>query len=369
MSARSTVVDPSGPDANLNSRSGPSRRVRILVVDDDEVFRDELSSFLSDERHEVASAPSARKALELLESEEHDVVFTDLKMPRQSGLDLLKEVRRRWPRTYVVVVTGFATVATAVDAMKSGAFEYISKPFRTEQVVEVLKLIAEEQRFADATLPPHDPAALAHALAKSHKVPILVLTNRSGKPNDGVVVRPIDAANPALVLDEVDAFFRDHDRGGVIVGEVDKLLATHRLEDILAVLEQVRLRCEGRGPFALGIDPKHISRDAAAALRGMLTQSQVHGALEAIASPIRRRVLERLAQGPASFSEVMHAAELADSPKLSFHLHRLVDEGLINHSAERYKLTPKGDGAVALVREMARIATGSTADAVLFRDT
>lgn len=345
--------------------------MRILVVDDDEVFREELSSFLSDEHHEVATAPSARKALELLETAEQDIVFTDLKMPRQSGLDLLKEVRHRWPRTYVVMVTGFATVPTAVDAMKSGAFEYIGKPFRTEQVVEVLRLIQEEQRFAEATLPAHDPRALGAALAAAHKVPVLVLTQHAGKGGaaDGVTVRPLDPAHPAQLPDEVRAFFHDHAHGGVVVGEVDRMFATHRLEEVVAVLEQVRQLCEGRGPFALGVDPKRTSRDAANALRLMLTQSQVHGALEAIASPIRRHVLERLADGPASFSEVMHAAELSDSPKLSFHLHRLVDEGLIAHAADSYKLTPKGEGAVNLIREMARVATSSTAQAILFRDT
>lgn len=342
--------------------------MRILVVDDDEVFREELSSFLGDEHHTVSTAPSARKALEVLESEEHDVVFTDLKMPRQSGLDLLREVRRRWPRTYVVVVTGFATVPTAVDAMKSGAFEYISKPFRTDQVHEVIRLIQEEQKYSDATLPAHDPVALGASLAKSHKVPMLVLTTHPAKGSDGVSVRPLDPKNPAHLLDEVDSFYRDHDRGGVVIGEVDRLCAAHRLEDILALLEQVRGRCDGKGPFALGIDPKQTTRDVAASLRSILTQSQVHGALEAIASPIRRRVLERLAEGPSSFSEVMHAAELSDSPKLSFHLHRLVDEALIVHSGERYKLTPKGQGAVELVREMARVATGGTSNAVLFRD-
>ncbi len=342
--------------------------MRILVVDDDEVFRDELSSFLSDEHHRVETAPSARKALEILDAEECDVVFTDLKMPRQSGLDLLREVRRRWPRTYVVVVTGFATVPTAVDAMKSGAFEYISKPFRTDQVNEVLRLIQEEQRFSDATLPVHSPVELGKQLARSHKLPVLVLTARPAPAGEGVTVRPLDEREPTRLLDEVDSFLGEHPRAGVVIGEVDRLFASHRLEDILPLLEQVRSRCDGRGPLALGIDPRHTTRDVAASLRSILTQSQVHGALEAIASPIRRRVLDRLGEGPASFSEVMHAAELADSPKLSFHLHRLADEGLIAHAQERYKLTPKGEGAVELVRELARIAAGSTSNAVLFRD-
>ncbi|MCI4369577.1 MAG: response regulator, partial [Thermoplasmata archaeon] len=103
--------------------------MRLLIVDDDAVFREELSDILRDDGHEVHSAPSVPKAIEELEREDFDAVFSDLKMPRQSGLVLLRDVRQRWPQTLVVMITGFATVETAVDAMKLGAFDYIRKPF------------------------------------------------------------------------------------------------------------------------------------------------------------------------------------------------------------------------------------------------
>jgi ActR/RegA family two-component response regulator len=340
--------------------------VRLLVVDDDEVFREELSTFLGDEGHQVESAPSARKALEVLETGERDIVFTDLKMPRQSGLDLLREIRQRWPRTYVIVVTGFATVPTAVEAMKLGAFEYIGKPFRGEQVRQVLRLVTEERAFSEADLPNEEPIALATSLAKTHKLPMLLLTDRPGKATDGVTVRPYDGADPARLLDEVEAFYGEHEKGGVVLARIDRLLVDHRLEDIVDLLRRVRDKVQTRGPFAIGLDPHRVSRDAATAVRSVLVAQQVHGTLEAIASPIRRRVLLRLAQAPAGFSDVMHAAELDDSPKLSFHMHRLVDEGLVAHSGERYRLTPKGEGAVTLLHDMERLASGSTAGAILF---
>jgi FixJ family two-component response regulator/DNA-binding HxlR family transcriptional regulator len=341
--------------------------VRILVVDDDTVFREELGLFLSDEGHEIATAPSVRKALEVLEAGDQDALFTDLRMPRQSGLDLLKEVRKRWPRTYVVVVTGFATVPTAVEAMKLGAFEYISKPFRGEQVRGVLKLIQEERRFSDAGLPTEDVAKLAERLAEHAHLPILLLTDPVVTAGPGVVVRPFDGRDPSRLTDEVTAFLSDHPKGGLVIAHVERMLADHRVEDMVDLLRRTRDRFEGAGPFALGLDPRKVTADAAAAIRSVLVAREVHGALEAIASPIRRRVLLRLALGTASFSDAMRAVELDDSPKLSFHLHRLVDEGLIAHVQEMYKLTPKGEGAVELLREMEKVAAGSTADAVLFR--
>ena len=340
--------------------------MRLLVVDDDEVFREELSTFLSDEGHQVETAPSARKALDVLENGEREIVFTDLKMPRQSGLDLLREIRQRWPRTYVIVITGFATVPTAVEAMKLGAFEYIGKPFRGEQVRQVLRLVADERSFSDGSLPLEDPLALATSLAKTHKVPMLLLTDRPGRGSEAVSVRPFDGRDPARMMDEIEAFYNDHEKGGVVLARVERILADHRLDDIVELLRRIRDRVQEHGPFAIGFDPKRVSRDAATAVRSILVANQVHGALEAIASPIRRRVLIRLAEAPAAFSDVMHSAELDDSPKLSFHLHRLVDEGLVVHSGERYKLTSKGEGAVTLLHEMERLAAGSTAGAVLF---
>ncbi|MCI4340326.1 MAG: response regulator [Thermoplasmata archaeon] len=340
--------------------------MRLLVVDDDEVFREELSTFLSDEGHQVETAPSARKALDVLETGEREIVFTDLKMPRQSGLDLLREIRQKWPRTYVIVITGFATVPTAVEAMKLGAFEYIGKPFRGEQVRQVLRLVADERSFSDASLPLEDPHALAASLAKTHKVPMLLLTDKPGRSSETVSVRPFDGKDPARLMDEIEAFYNDHEKGGVVLARVDRILIDHRLDDIVDLLRRIRDRVQDRGPFAIGFDPKRVSRDAATAVRSVLVANQVHGALEAIASPIRRRVLLRLAEAPAAFSDVMHSAELDDSPKLSFHLHRLVDEGLVVHAGERYKLTAKGEGAVTLLHEMERLATGSTAGAVLF---
>jgi FixJ family two-component response regulator len=340
--------------------------VRLLVVDDDPAFREELSTFLSEEGQQVEAAPSVRKALGLLEAGERDIVFTGLKMPRQSGLDLLREIRQRWPRTYVVVVTGFGTVPSAVEAMKLGAFEYIEKPFRGEQVRQVLRLVIEDRAFSEANLPSEDPLALATSLATAHRVPILLLSDRPGEGSDFVVVRSYDGQEPTRLLDEVEAFYSDRPKGGVVLARVDRMLADHRLEDVLELLRRVRDRVQGRGPFAIGLDPRRVSREAATAIRSILVANQVHGALEAIASPIRRRVLLRLAQAPASFSDVMHAAELDDSPKLTFHMHRLVDEGLVAHSGETYRLSPKGDGAVTLLHDLERLTSGADAGALLF---
>lgn len=331
------------------------------------MFREELTTFLSDEGHATFGAPSVRRALETLESESIDVLFTDLKMPRQSGLDLLAEVRRRWPGIFTVMITGFATVNTAVEAMKSGAFDYIAKPFRTAQLQQVLHLIEEQRKFQDVHLPTGTALELARDLAHRNKVRILYADVPPAPRAPNLEFFEFDGKMPSDLPHAVEEFLRQNPTGGLVVARVDRMLENHRLEDIVAILQTLRQRLETAGPFAISLDPSRVSRAQAEALRTAVTAPAVQNALEALSSPIRRRVLFRLAEGAASFSDAMHAAQLDDSPKLAFHMHRLVDEGLITHQGEQYRLTPKGRSAVTVLREMEDIAAGKGSRTVVYQ--
>jgi CheY-like chemotaxis protein len=325
--------------------------VRILVVDDDAVFREELAETLRDEAHTVEVAPSVSKALEFLEHDEVDAVLTDLKMPRQGGLELLREVRRRWPRTLVVMVTGFATVETALEAMKLGAFDYVRKPFRVDQVREVLRLVAQEREFESPTEAHRDPVREALALAAGGQHEVLLFGDPAPDPVPHLHVEPLDPDNPHRLAERTEAFLVDHPNAAVVIAGSDRLLDHHRLEDVVAVLERLRADLAGHGPLRVGFNPRRVPTAAAVALGGAVTAEETHTTLEVLASPIRRRALLRLAEGPASFGDTMAAAGLEDSPKMSFHLRRLVDAGLALHEGEQYRLTARGEAAARLLRD------------------
>ena len=110
---------------------------RILVVDDDESLRWVTQVQLQQAGYEVAAAGSGEQALEMLAGAPADLVLTDLKMRGMSGLELLKRVRVEYPEAIVILVTAFGTVETAVEAMKCGAYDYITKPVNVDE----LKLI------------------------------------------------------------------------------------------------------------------------------------------------------------------------------------------------------------------------------------
>jgi len=122
---------------------------KILIVDDERVITDILSDFLGIEGYNISTASSGPDALKLLEKDVFDIVISDLKMEPMSGLQLLEEVKKREWNVLVVIMTAFGTVETALEAMKKGAFDYILKPFRMEEVVQIVKRALAVKKLAD----------------------------------------------------------------------------------------------------------------------------------------------------------------------------------------------------------------------------
>jgi response regulator RpfG family c-di-GMP phosphodiesterase len=124
-----------------------SEAPRILVVDDEQVIRDILSEFLSMEGYVVRSVDSGERALTELRLRPYDMVISDLKMPGISGIELLERISDENINVLTVIMTGFGTVETAIQAMKKGAYDYILKPFKVEEVMHVVRRGLERQRL------------------------------------------------------------------------------------------------------------------------------------------------------------------------------------------------------------------------------
>lgn len=121
---------------------------RILVVDDEKVIRDMLADFLSMEGFAVRTAEDGAAALNELTRGSYDLVISDLKMPKMGGIALLDEISKSAPDALTVIMTGFGTVETAIDAMKRGAYDYVLKPFKVDEVMHVVHRGLEKRRMA-----------------------------------------------------------------------------------------------------------------------------------------------------------------------------------------------------------------------------
>jgi DNA-binding NtrC family response regulator len=131
--------------ANAAADAAPAG-MSILLADDEKTIRITLRDALDEAGHTVVAVADGIEARRAIEERNFDVVLTDLKMPGMPGMEVLRLVKGRSPDTEVIVMTGYGTVESAVDAMKAGAYEYLLKPFPNETVVLLLRRIHEQRR-------------------------------------------------------------------------------------------------------------------------------------------------------------------------------------------------------------------------------
>ena len=120
---------------------------KVLVVDDDPSLRRVLQVQLEHEGYEVAVTASGQQTLSVLQLRHFDLVITDLKLPGMSGLELLKHVRSQHPETVIIMLTAFGTVDTAVEAMKAGAYDYLTKPVHSDEMLVVVRRALDHVRL------------------------------------------------------------------------------------------------------------------------------------------------------------------------------------------------------------------------------
>ena len=124
-----------------NKSSAP----RVLIVDDETSMREFLGIMLSREGYRVDTAADGVQALAYLQQTTCDLVISDINMPRLGGMELLGRVKERWPETVVIMITAFSSTDEAVEAMKQGAYDYITKPFKNEEIRLIIKNALERR--------------------------------------------------------------------------------------------------------------------------------------------------------------------------------------------------------------------------------
>jgi response regulator RpfG family c-di-GMP phosphodiesterase len=166
---------------------------RILVVDDEKVIREILADFLTMEGYVVHAVEDGALALEELHKRSYNLVISDLKMPNMSGLELIQKIGEESIPVITVIMTGFGTVETAIEAMKKGAYDYILKPFKVEEVIHIVQRGLDRQRLQ------HENIRLKDALS-IYKISEAIATSLSvEKVLDLVLDATIDAVDADVV--------------------------------------------------------------------------------------------------------------------------------------------------------------------------
>ena len=125
------------------------KKVKILVVDDEAIVRESLGDWLKDAGYQVFTAENGHEALKVIEREKPGIMIADLVMPGMDGIELMKKAKARQPGIEVVIITAYASIPTAITAMKEGAYDYIEKPFCPERAELLVKKLVEHQELIE----------------------------------------------------------------------------------------------------------------------------------------------------------------------------------------------------------------------------
>src|SRR5882724_3321653 len=174
----------------------------ILVVDDERAIQDSLAWCLRTDGHEVQTAEDGEEAMAIMASQHFDVVISDIIMPGVGGLDLLRRSRALHPRTLVVLITAYATVETAVEALREGACDYVLKPFklddlrsRVQRLLEYRATLQESAQFRGAVESAAMRAVRAQVAKAGPALSNVLITGESGTGKE-LVARAVHAASP-----------------------------------------------------------------------------------------------------------------------------------------------------------------------------
>ena len=196
-----------------------SEKIKILVVDDAEVMRNLLTGVLTDAGYEVKAVSTGEKAVGEIKEDNYDVVITDLKMPGMNGLEVIKETKQINKDICIIAITAYPSVKSAVEAMREGAYDYITKPFDIEEIKLVVHRVAERYFL------------LKQVGRKGFYRELPILDNLTGIYNHRhfheVLPREIERAKRysqpfCLLMIDIDDFKKYNDTHGHLAG--DKLL-------------------------------------------------------------------------------------------------------------------------------------------------
>ncbi len=183
----------------INPAAAPTETIRMLVVDDDEIFRMRLVRALGNRGLETVAAGNADEAERLAKQHKPDWATVDMRMPGRSGLDLVRSLHALDDQMRIVVLTGYGTIATAIEAVRAGAADYLTKPVDTEQIL----------------------AAFEQAEAKDADAPIRL-------PGGVPQISPAEAQTPSLARVEWDYIHRVLADCGNNISQAARKLGIHR---------------------------------------------------------------------------------------------------------------------------------------------
>jgi len=341
--------------------------MKLLVADDDPTLREELAALLREDEHEVITAADGGEALRIVERESFDVALLDLRMPKATGLDVLRRLRVVRPDTAVVMITGEGTIDAAVEAMKGGAVDFVEKPYEIEALRRTLQTVEEERKARALLGASRSESSVVPVLAEAAgRKALLAVIGPGATPPSGTSQvfrieaegRPPNGFAPSQLYHlntAIEKHLASLDRPVLYAADLSLLEAVHGRDDLRAWVRHMSGKCAAKGGTLVLASP---DSELASAIGGVPeadpASEGLQGMLESLANPIRRAVVGYVfTSGPVAYSGILKKSFVDSSSKLSFHLQKLQADGLLTKAdAGRYAVTESGQRAWHLIRAL-----------------
>ncbi|MFX1250319.1 MAG: response regulator [Promethearchaeota archaeon] len=339
----------------------------ILVVDDNIRFLDTISRTLTTDGHSVVTATSGEEALIKAKHQTFDLILADLKMEGMTGTALIKELRRSNINTITIIITGYGTISSAVEAMKTGAYDYILKPFDyvdlSTKITEVereldlrkstIMSIGEKteieelhQLNIDEYQSPFLVISDDEEIIKKYKIPKLTSIWFSHSKKGENIVSP---SKLHILRDHIAQFVKSHEKGTIIFKGIEKLLKIHSWNDFKYFISYLQKEVLSEDFILLFLTKKRnddwspyyefLLYDALSNLSAQAFNSII----EVVSSLIRKKIITLLKlKHRLNFNAIAKELSIKNTSILAFHLKKLGQEIIVEKEDNDYLLTTRG---------------------------
>ncbi len=320
---------------------------RILFVDDDESILDAAKTALEVYGYRVMTASSGKECLEKIENA--DIVFLDIKMPEMDGIETLREIKKRNPSLPVVMITAYATVDTAIKAMKEGASDYIRKPFNIEELESSILAAIEDIKFKkfEDFYDEEDCFERFSKLAKKGRGICITREMDKVREIEGSVIIPLEKELKPRSVEEIKKDIVNNIKDGdvILLTNIEYLLRKNKVEEVRDFLEWLNKKASSKNcQLIFSANLKNMQERERKILQDLIADIHLGILSDSISNYIRRKIISLLSDGRKyPFTKIAQELEIEDNPKLSFHLKKLKDDGVLEQDEEkRYFLSKTG---------------------------
>lgn len=359
--------------------------LKILIVDDNKTFLEKLDKVLSLENHQTHLAYSGKEALDAISKNEFDLLLTDLKMGEISGIDLIKRLKEESIDLVCIVVTGYATIDSAVEAMKLGAYDYIVKPFEIDKLRKKIKEVENELKLRKTFITKsiggktsiNDPDRDFNI--KMFSEPFLIISNED--PSIIIERNNIKQAIPLkigfnngeneisplkfnLIRENIDNFVQKHAKGTIIFKCIEDLLLKHKWEYLKGFIENIREEIlTSAFSMVILVDQNHpIGVHYQALLHDALSLISIQAfdnIVSIISHSMRKEIINLLKMNDKlNFSRIAEELAIKSSSNLAFHIKRLVEEKILIKRDSLYTLSQRGEYFSEIIYNLENIGFG-----------